>query len=207
MFDVNQIDRRAMLQQVALLLGFSAIPAEAFAASKKSGARKKFLTSAQFAVLNAVADTIIPVTDTPGAVGAGVPEKLDGMLSSWASAATRTIVTDGLGRIDTAAKTATGKGFAALTPAERATVLKPHDAAALKPVTPPPGAPKGSPFAPAVYVADNGYYKIKSLIIALYYASEIAMTQELIYEHVPGAWQPSIKTTSSTRPWASVGPF
>jgi gluconate 2-dehydrogenase gamma chain len=207
MFDVDQIDRRAMLQQVALLLGVSAIPTEAFAASKKSGARKRFLTPAQFAVLNAVADTIIPVTDTPGAVGAGVPAKLDGMLSSWASAATRTTITDGLGRIDTAAKTATGKGFAALTAAERATVLKPHDAAALKPVAPPPGAPKGSPFAPTVYVADNGYYKIKGLVIALYYASEIAMTQELIYEHVPGAWQPSIKTTSSTRPWASVGPF
>lgn len=204
--DPDPIDRRAMMQQIALLLGVTAIPTEVFAAPTR-GERKRFLTPAQFTLLSAVADTVIPATDTPGAVGAGIPAKLDGMLMTWASAETRALVTDGLGRIDGAAKTATTKSFAALTPAERATVLKPHDIAALKPVTPPPGAPKGSPFVPAVYVADNAYYRIKALIISLYYASEVAMMRELIYEHSPGEWQPSIKTTGATRPWASVGPF
>jgi hypothetical protein len=33
------------------------------------------------------------------------------------------------------------------------------------------------------------------------------MTKELIYEHVPGTLVPSIKTTDTTRPWASAGPF
>jgi len=33
------------------------------------------------------------------------------------------------------------------------------------------------------------------------------MTQELVYEHVPGTWEPSTKTTETTRPWASAGSF
>jgi Gluconate 2-dehydrogenase subunit 3 len=199
------LDRRAMMQQVALLLGVAALPAEAFAA--KMGKTQGFLPAKSMKLLSAVSDTIVPATDTPGAVAAGVPAKLDGMLANWASPDTRKLVVEALGRIDAAAKSSRKKGFAALDAAGRAAVLKPHDAAALKPVAPPPGAPKISFFTPTPYVADNGYLKLKGLIITLYYNSEIAMTKELVYEHVPGTWQPSIKADDKTRPWASVGPF
>ncbi len=207
MFDHDLMNRRSMMARVALLLGATSLPAEAFAAPTKRAGAKRFLTPAQFAVLNAVADTIIPKTDTPGAVGAGIPAKLDGMLAAWASAATRKQITGALGRIDAASLSAQKKGFAALTVPQRDTVLGVHDAAALKPVTPPPGAPKATFFTPVSYVVDGDYLKLKDLIINLYYSSEIAMTKELIYEHVPGKWQPSIKVTEKTRPWASVGPF
>lgn len=207
--DQNQaeaLDRRALLQRMALLLGATAIPAEAFAAAK-SRARKRFLVPAQYALVSAVAETIVPATDTPGAIGAGVPAKLDAMLGNWASASTRKQVTDALARIDAAAMTAQKKSFVALTPALREKVLLSHDAAALKNVPAPNNAPKMSFFSPVPYVADPGYLKLKELVIALYYNSEIAMTKELVYEHNPGTWQPSIKITENSRPWASTGPF
>ena len=207
--DHNQaaaLDRRALLQRMALLLGATAIPAEAFAAAK-GRARKRYLTPANYALMSAVAETIVPATDTPGAIGAGVPSRLDGMLGKWASAITRQKIIDALARINAAAMTAQKKNFVALTPAQREAVLLPHDAAALKSVTPPPGAPKPHFFAPANYVTDDGYLKLKELVIALYYNSEIAMTKELVYEHNPGTWQPSIKITENSRPWASTGPF
>jgi hypothetical protein len=38
-------------------------------------------------------------------------------------------------------------------------------------------------------------------VIALYYYSETAATSELIYEHVPGNYEPSLKVTAQTRPY------
>ncbi len=35
--------------------------------------------------------------------------------------------------------------------------------------------------------------------------SEIGMTQELVYEHVPGKWVPSLEMTPGMRPFASPG--
>ncbi len=206
MHELEAMNRRALIQRMALLLGASAIPAEAFAAVK-GRAKQRFLAPAQFATLSAVADTILPTTDTPGALAAGVPAKLDGMLANWASATTRTALSGALGRIDAAAKTQKGKGFAALSVAERVALLKPHDAAALKSTAAPPGAPKVVFFSPTTYVTDQGYFKLKELVINLYYYSEIATSKELVYEHVPGTYEPSIKLTPQSRPHLGVGPF
>jgi gluconate 2-dehydrogenase gamma chain len=201
-----EMDRRVMLQRIAFLLGATAIPADALLAAKAAKG-KRFLDAARLKLLSAVADTIVPATDTPCAVAAGVPVKLDGMLATWASPASRKAIVEALDRINAAAKASKKKGFAALSVADRNAVLLPHDKAALVKVAPPANAPKSHPFAPVNWVADQGYLKVKELVIALYYTSEIAMTKELIYEHAPGTWQPSIKITENMRPWASVGPF
>jgi gluconate 2-dehydrogenase gamma chain len=206
MIDVDLMDRRTAMARVAMLLGAAAIPSESFAAAKRAAA-KRFLTPAQLATLTAVADTLIPATDTPGAIGAGIPSTLDGMLLNWASAETKAKVTSALARIEAASLAKKKLGFAALKPAARKLMLLSHDKAALKNVTPPPGAPKVNFFSPISYVADPGYLALKGLVINLYYASEIAMTKELVYEHNPGKFQPSIKADANTRPWASVGPF
>ena len=50
--------------------------------------------------------------------------------------------------------------------------------------------------------ADPTYRKFKNLILSLYYISEPGATQELRYEHAPGAWEPSIPVTADTRAWA-----
>lgn len=204
------LDRRAILANIGFLIGATALPIEALAAQKTqkgAGAAKHYLLAPQFALLGAVADTILPTTDTPGAVAAKVPARLDGLLAHWASASTRTNIVGALARIDAATKAQKGKGFVALTSAERAEVLKPHDAASLKNVPPPPGAPKGNPFAPATSVADQGYFILKSLVIDLYYFSEVGTANELQYVHVPGKFQPSIKLTAQSRPELGTGPF
>jgi hypothetical protein len=211
MMDYNALydtDRRTLLGTLAALLGVASLPAEALAApAKKRAAPARFLAPGQYAVMTALADTILPATDTPGALGAGVPAKLDGMLGRWASTTTKTNITGALSRLEAASIKATGKSFAALTPKQRAEVLKPHDAASLKAAPKPAGAPTLSFFTPVSYVVDNGYLSLKGLVINLYYASEIACTRELVYEHNPGKFEPSIKATDATRPWASMGPF
>jgi hypothetical protein len=206
MFDEMTMDRRSAMAQVLMLLGAATVPIDV-AMAAPAARRRRFLAPAQFALLSALADTIVPATDTPGAIAAGVPAKLDGMLSTWASPATRTAITGALSKVDAAARAKTGKPFAALTAKQRADVLGPYDAAALKPASKPAGAPTLSFFTQIAYVADNGYLSLKGLLINLYYASEVACTNELPYEHNPGKFVPSFKTTEATRPWASFGPI
>jgi gluconate 2-dehydrogenase gamma chain len=208
MHDLANLNRRTLMTQIALLIGAAAIPADAFAAIAKRGT-KRFLSPAQFSLLTAVADTIIPVTDTPGAVAVGVPRLLDGMLANWASAKSRALLTGALTKIEALAMSNDEMGFAALSPDRRKALLVEHDKAALKPG--PPRTEKLSGLAAMTApppVANPGYFKLKDLTIALYYASEVALTKELIYEHVPGQWVPSMKITPETRPFAGVGgPF
>jgi hypothetical protein len=132
------------------------------------------------------------------------------MLGKWASAKHQQSMVGALTTIDVLAMTQMKKGFAALSPADQKSLLVDHDKAALKPVPKPAGP--NDPFMASFMggdasVVDPGYSKLKELIVALYYNSKIAMTQELIYEHVPGGWTPSIKTTPETRPYAGTGPF
>ena len=91
MTDPFVMHRRDLIARIALLLGATALPAEAFAALKKGASR--FLTAPQFALLSAAVDTILPATDTPGALAAGVPARLDAMLRGWASPETRANIT------------------------------------------------------------------------------------------------------------------
>jgi gluconate 2-dehydrogenase gamma chain len=206
MNDIATMDRRALLAHIGLLIGASALPVEALAAPRRKPA-KRFLTAAQFQLLTAIADTIIPATDTPGAVATGVPGQIDGMLLNWASAERRVAMIGAMAEIDKAAMASLQKGFAALDAAKRKEVLLAFDKEAVKP-DPRPQKPLvglaallgagGAPMNP-------GYVKLKELVITLYYNSEAAMTKELVYEHVPGKFVASFPITPETRPFAGVG--
>jgi gluconate 2-dehydrogenase gamma chain len=205
MSEFLNLDRRAALAQLAVLIGATALPLEALAAPRRRA--RRFLAAPQYALLSAVADTLLPVTDTPGALAAQVPARIDSLLRNWASAETRSAIAGALGRIDAAARAQKMAGFASLSAANRATVLRPHDLASLKKVPPPPGAPKANFFASANYVADPGYLKLKGLVLQLYYFSPVGVANELLYDHVPGKFQPSIKITPASRPELGTGPF
>lgn len=220
------LNRRTMLQQALLLVGAAAMPggADALAAVAAQGGKRQ-LDAPRYRLLTAIADTIVPKTDTPGAVEAGVPQLVDALLGNWASPARRADLLAAMDKIDGLAREQKGKPFADLTPGEREALLIPHDAAALK--TPPPAAatpPTTLPIGAAQTTVDPqvgrakqqptqsffdrmsprfvdaGYGKLKELIVVGYYCSEIALTTELPYEHNPGAWEPSLPVTPATRP-------
>jgi gluconate 2-dehydrogenase gamma chain len=201
---ILNMDRRALMAQAFMLIGLTAVPSDALIAAAPKG--KRVLTAPQLKLLSAVADTIIPATTSAGAVGAGVPSKIDGMLANWASASTKANVIGALTAIDKLAMASDKKGFAALTPARRKALLVGHDAAALKSGPPPKVKLTGlAAMLAGPPVMDPNYLRLKGLIISLYYNSQIAMTKELVYEHNPGAWVPSLKITPETRPFAGTG--
>jgi hypothetical protein len=221
------LDRRGLLQRALLLVGATAISGATPTLIAAATAGRRQLDAAHYALLIAVADTILPTTDTPGAVAAGVPQLGDALLGTWASHARRSELIGALDTIDKLAMDKHQRKFPALTAAERIEVLTPHDVAALKsaPRTPPPALPVGA--APTTvdpsharakqepsqsvmdrmspHLSDPGYGKLKELIVVGFYYSETALTHDLAYEHTPGVWLPSIPLTPATRPWGGPG--
>jgi hypothetical protein len=201
MEDIATLNRRALMRNLALLLGAASLPTLAGCKAALDG--KGALNNAQLKQLTAIADTIIPATDTPGAVAANVPKLLSGLLRDWASDETRNEL---IRAIDATAAIAPKGSFADLPAEERMALLQAHDKAAVQPGPPPKEPLKGlAALLAGPSTANPGYVRLKQLIIDLYYNSEIAMTQELVYEHVPGKFVASLKTTPETRPFAGVG--
>lgn len=208
MRDSLSMERRDLLAHMLYLVGAaSTVTLSAPALAKASARAKPYLDAAHFTLLSAVADTIVPRTDTPGAIEARVPAKFDGLLATWASGQRRYELTQALARIDGAAHTQAGKSFAELDPGQRHTLLAAHDIAALKPVPRKKQATGFASLSEAPSVVDPGYAKLKELVVVLYYYSQEALTSELAYEHSPGGWTPSTKVTPETRPSGGLTSF
>lgn len=215
---MGPIDRRSLLQRALVIAGASLAPGFEFQALAQSSG-ERLLNQSQFDLLSALADTMLPRTDTPGALDAGVPRSLDALLRNWASSQRRRDLLGALEAIDKRAQAELQQPFADLAVPQRLAVLKAHDAEALpsarrapvnearatKPaptvadphVARPQQQPTGSQSAAGPNAA---YAKLKELIVTLYYVSEPALTHELPYDHSPGKWIPSVPITPESRP-------
>ncbi len=114
---------------------------------------------------------MIPPTDTPGALDAGVPAFVRQMLAEWGSRETARAI---LGVLDTIEKQAWHqfrRGHSWRCPPSAGwTCCAPSTTESLA-------------------RQDPAYGKFKWLVLLGYYQSEVGATQELRYELVPGAWR------------------
>jgi len=79
------MNRRALLLGAVFLAGGAAALTRFTRQSSAGAAVGPVFSPDQFALLEQVADTMIPATDTPGALDAGVPAFLRDMLANWGS--------------------------------------------------------------------------------------------------------------------------
>jgi gluconate 2-dehydrogenase gamma chain len=175
----GKLNRRALLLGAVFLVGGAAALTR-FARQSAAGADAGPLFSPdQFALLEQVVDTMIPSSDTPGALDAGVPEFVRRMLAEWGSRETHAQVLGVLDAIEKQAWNRFGAPFLALPAERRLEVMRTADAG-------------------SVARQDPAYGKFKWLVLVGYYQSQVGATQELRYELVPGAWR-------SCLPLAEVG--
>ena len=130
--------------------------------------QKRVLSASQRAVLCAYCERIVPTTDTPGAIEAGVPDFVEMMLGDWSTEAERKPFLAGLEAVNSHAQKTFKKGFARLRARDQdsvITALMQH----------------GLADAPADFFEQS-----RQLILTGYYTSEIGMTVERIYLPVPG---------------------
>ena len=182
--------RRQVLQGLILSLGGAAalttFQAAAAPLKPSKPGKASFYTADELALVTFLADTIIPRTDSPGAIDAGVPAYMDHLYLTWASAPTQ-----GAHRAELAAIAENLKRFGAGQSADakgRLKALAALDAAAFS---------NGSDASGL-----GGYRAVKSLIATVYYLSEPGATQELQYELVPGRWIASAPIGEIGRTWA-----
>jgi len=106
------MERRQLLKQIAILTGGVFIGGELFLSGCKSGATVDAgFTPASIALLDEVAETIIPATGTPGAKAAKVGEFMKLFVTDCYNAADQTAFTKGIVQLDDACKKANGKSF------------------------------------------------------------------------------------------------
>jgi hypothetical protein len=82
-----------------------------------------FFTSAEYDTLSRLTDVIIPPTGTPGAVGAGVPEYIDRVVSL--NVEHQSLVRTGIAWLEEQARTRFSKEFVGLEEADQIAILQP----------------------------------------------------------------------------------
>ncbi len=85
--------------------------------------RQHFFNEDDFQLIGRVTDLIIPETDTPGAVGAGVPEYIDMMIAR--NTDQQLVVADGLRWLDAEAKRQGGNRFLDIPEQKQIAILEP----------------------------------------------------------------------------------
>lgn len=131
------------------------------------------------ALVAAIAETIIPATDTGGAKAAGVPAFIEMMVTDWFDPAERAHFVDGMAAFGDAARTQHGKAFAELAQADKDIWFGQQLAGAA--MAAPGGAARPrTPFAALM----------KRLTIYGYYTSEIGGSVELRLDMVPNEYLP-----------------
>jgi hypothetical protein len=179
--------RQALLRMGALCglaLGGDVLAA---VAAPKSASPPEWLSPDELALTAALADLIIPQTDTPGALAVDAPRTIDHLLAVCTPAPSQAAFRTGLARIDAAAKAQGGQRFASLAPARQVVLLQAIDSGA-------------APFT----MEDMRFFRqLKGYVAFAYYTSEPGATRELAYLPIPGGYKGRIKITPSTRTWAS----
>jgi hypothetical protein len=137
-------------------------------ASAAGGALDPF-TATQRATLAALADLLIPRTDTPGATDVGVLAWIDVVMTDYYTTDEQKLLTGGLDAIDALAQSRASQSFAALRGDALMSVMSALDAPADRTV-------------PAV----RGYQRVKGLVVHGYFTSERVQKDVLHNEIMPG---------------------
>jgi gluconate 2-dehydrogenase gamma chain len=175
----------------------------------------------------AIAEAIIPETETPGARAAQVDQFVDTLLTDHFAPAEKDRFLSGLTRVDARARRTHQKAFAELTAPEQTAIVAELDRLAFREEVLAKGGPEGAPRSPraqesdvqvgqgvggtpaeavmpppdAADVGPQSFFRMmKELAVVGYYTSEVGQTQELRVN--PMKPYRDIPYTAGTPSWA-----
>lgn len=169
------IDRRDALAGMVAMFGASLFAPIARAAAAQmtpisdGPPSAPVFTAQQRALMTALSERVMPTTDTPGAITAGVPAFIEKLLADWASPGDRKPIIAGLDAIETRSQADYKVAADKATPAQQDALLT---------LAMEDKIPGGKDF----------FEKFRQLVITGYFTSEVGITQEREYLPVPGRY-------------------
>lgn len=194
--------RRELIHNLALITGAALSPSVVQATINGVDGRDiikhSVFNETQRATCTVLAELIIPRTDTPGAIEAGVPHFIELMVSDWYTDIERRIFLDGLTTLDTYCQQQFGKVFLTCAEADQIAALTHMESLAESYKSTAPATPMSKEVDEHVPF----FGKIKELTVVGYYTSEIGAKQELIYQPMPMEYR-DIDFRDVGRQWSS----
>ncbi len=129
-----------------------------------------FLNSTLYSDLEAITDTMLPRTETPGAVDAGVAQFIDSLFTGYFDQSQQEMMQDGLDTLHTSCKSETGQYYHELELDEKKAFLTDQ------------------------FKSNEFMQTLKSLITWGYFTSETGM-KAMNYQPVPGKYEGCIPNT------------
>lgn len=179
------MERRDLLKMMAMTLGGSlALPESVFA---KMGdpfdpAELTFFTPDERALCAAFAEAIIPETDTPGAMAAGVPGWIEVIVKDCFTKNDGMAIKEGLIAIEKACMENNGEGIATLSGGKQVAFLNEYNSRG--------GAEKAF------------LQQFKELVKFTFVNSEVGATQAFQFDLVPGKWVASMPLESGQKAYS-----
>jgi len=165
------LTRREAIRRAALAAGVL-VSAEwlSIVDGARPAAQGMRLSVSHASLAGAIADRILPRTDTPGAADVGVQAFIELLYRDFMTAAEQTLLTDGLAGVEAAAQSAGGGSFLALPADRQDGVLR--------------------QIARAEEGREQGFFRlIRSATILGYFTSEQVGKNVLNYDPVPGRYE------------------
>lgn len=187
------VSRRDAIKQLALACGLvlsanslSALAAGVTAPTDLSRSKKTLLNTDQLALVRELGEIIIPTTETPGAIAAGVHDFINHFVVYCASPEEQQGLVAGLARIEEVAKSRFNKPFLSANKIQQIELLTNMEQA-----------------KEGFTADDRAFFKqLKALVTFGYYTSEIGATQELAYLAIPGGYKGNFKFKQVGKAWA-----
>jgi len=155
------------------------------------------LNAHQEATVKAMADMILPRTDTPGANDVGACEFIDLILTEWYDETERSRFLAGLADTDARSQMLFAKDFVECTAAQQAEILTAlgEKMTAETEVERSPRPRRGDWSSKS---GENPYSMLRRLTLTAYYTSEAGATQALHYEVIPDHFDSCAAAQSTT---------
>lgn len=189
------MDRRNAVKRVALLMGGAltastlSVMLEGCAHEMRSGKGTSF-TEDEKKMVSRISDLIIPRTDTPGAVDAGVPEFIVMMMQECYPDKDQDTFHKGLAAFDKQCKKLYGSTFQSLSPEKQETAVSGLDTQVL--------SDKHADAGDLVF-----YRNLKELTLLGYFTSEPGATKALRYVQIPGHYDGDVPYHKGDKAWAT----
>ncbi len=202
------MNRRELLQCVAILASGTAVSKLGVALSDEQlvylaaapgyASRKvDFFTPAQRRIIAAMAETIIPRTETPGAVDAGVPHFVELMVADWLDEHERTEFTTGLQDVATRIPREFGQPFDQLDAQQQLAILETMEDAAADSPWYARGNIRRAFISNAPFIC-----MVKELTIWGFFTSEVGASQVLQSNMMPMRFDGDVPLSPNESAWA-----